>query len=212
MSLTDSPTTSPTLLRLLGEANNDAAWRRFLAHYEPVIDAWSRGRGLQTADADDVRAAVVAGLHSALQSFEYDPAQRFRGYLRACVNNALRKFFADRGRKPGNYGAGGDHADRLTELPFPANPDDLAAALDESLSEDLRAMQGVVERVRAQLSADTWQAYRLTAIEGRPAAEVADELGKSVAAVYMAKSRVGKRLRQMGSQFPPRPDDVPNER
>jgi RNA polymerase sigma-70 factor (ECF subfamily) len=42
----------------------------------------------------------------------------------------------------------------------------------------------------------TWKAYWEHAAVGRPAAEVAAELGMSVNAVYLATSRVLRRLRQ----------------
>jgi RNA polymerase sigma-70 factor (ECF subfamily) len=41
-----------------------------------------------------------------------------------------------------------------------------------------------------------WQAFRRHVLEGRPAAEVAAELGQSLNSVALAKSRVLKRLRQ----------------
>ena len=41
-----------------------------------------------------------------------------------------------------------------------------------------------------------WQACLWTAVEGRNPAEVATELGMSVGAVYMARSRVLRRIRE----------------
>lgn len=202
----DSPSTSPGLLRLLGDSGNDAAWGRFLARYDPLIRGWCRAARLQPADADDVRAAVLAGLVRALRDFEYDPARRFRGYLRTAVNNAVYKARADRAAKSGNYGRGGAEAHPLDGLPSPngpADPDGLAAALDDGISADLRALHRAVERVRAAVGPDTWRAYLLTAVEGRPAAEAAAAVGKSVAAVYMARSRVGRLLREALAGDPP---------
>ncbi len=42
----------------------------------------------------------------------------------------------------------------------------------------------------------TWEAFRRFAIEGLPAAQVAAELGLTVNAVTLAKSRILKRLRE----------------
>jgi RNA polymerase sigma-70 factor (ECF subfamily) len=42
----------------------------------------------------------------------------------------------------------------------------------------------------------TWQAFWRVAVDGRPAADVADELGMSAVAVRKAKSRVLHRLRE----------------
>ena len=53
-----------------------------------------------------------------------------------------------------------------------------------------------VELMQAEFEPATWQAcWMLTALD-RPAAEVADKLGVSVNAVYLAKSRVLARLRR----------------
>ena len=56
--------------------------------------------------------------------------------------------------------------------------------------------QRAVELVRAEFEQRTWEAWWKTAVEGRPAADVAAEMDMSLAAVYKAKSRVLLRLRQ----------------
>jgi RNA polymerase sigma-70 factor (ECF subfamily) len=52
------------------------------------------------------------------------------------------------------------------------------------------------EMVRAEFENRTWDAFRRVAIEGQPSARVATDLGMSIEAVYQAKSRVLRRLRQ----------------
>ena len=47
-----------------------------------------------------------------------------------------------------------------------------------------------------EFAPSTWQAFQRLAVDGRPAAEVAAELGTTVNAVLLAKSRVLRRLRQ----------------
>jgi hypothetical protein len=42
----------------------------------------------------------------------------------------------------------------------------------------------------------TWEAFRLFAIDGLPAARVAEELGMNVNSVLQAKSRILRRLRE----------------
>jgi RNA polymerase sigma-70 factor (ECF subfamily) len=58
-----------------------------------------------------------------------------------------------------------------------------------------RVFAWAAECVRPAVSAATWQAFWQTAVEGRGGAEVAAELGMTVAAVYLAKSRVMARLK-----------------
>lgn len=190
----DSPSTSPTLLALLKGPDSEEAWRRFVHLYQPLIEGRCQAAGLQPADIDDVTGRVLAKLVTALQSFEYDPARRFRGYLRTVVASALSDFWADRARKPGGIGAGGPAGDDpLAGLPDPLHglPDEL----DERIHEELRRARQAIDRVQGQVSSAHWQAYWQTAVDHRPAADVAAELGLTVAAVYMAKSRVGKMLR-----------------
>lgn len=50
--------------------------------------------------------------------------------------------------------------------------------------------------VRPRVAENTWRAYELTAIENQPASKVAEELGIKVSEVYVAKSRIIKRIRE----------------
>lgn len=49
--------------------------------------------------------------------------------------------------------------------------------------------------VRTDVDAETWQAFELTLIDGRPCEDAAALLGKSVGTVYAARSRIMRRLR-----------------
>ena len=51
-------------------------------------------------------------------------------------------------------------------------------------------------QVHSHRQPSTWQAFWQTAIEGKPARAVAVDLGITVAAVYLARSRIMARLRQ----------------
>jgi RNA polymerase sigma-70 factor (ECF subfamily) len=53
-----------------------------------------------------------------------------------------------------------------------------------------------LELMRNEFEEPTWRACFECTVNDRPAAEVARELGLSVNAVYVAKSRVLRRLRQ----------------
>ena len=95
MAAGDNPSTSATLLRRLWNPDNDEdAWRTFLGRYGPVIHRWCRRLGLQHADADEVGARVLAKLATALRAFTYDPAQRFRVWLKTLTHHAWSDFLA----------------------------------------------------------------------------------------------------------------------
>lgn len=195
--------TSPLLLRqVCNPDNNEAAWQRFLERYQPSIARWCRQSGLKGDDAEEVSAAVLTKLVTALRDFVYDPRQRFRAWLKTVVDHAVLDFWRQKGRRPGDYATGDPHdywrlekiADRGGEV------DDLVQELDETLARDLHEARQVAERVRQRVRPHTWRAYWLAAIENQPGRDVAKKLGMTVGAVYEAKRKVGRMLREEGNQ------------
>src|SRR5262249_47810837 len=59
-----------------------------------------------------------------------------------------------------------------------------------------RCFLWAAERVRAGFEERSWRAFWSTAVEGRPAVEVAAAVGLTVGAVYTARSRVLARIRK----------------
>jgi RNA polymerase sigma-70 factor (ECF subfamily) len=199
----DGVLTSPTLLRELREpGRRERAWHTFLERYRPLIRGWCHRAGLGRDDAEEVSDAVLAKLVTAMSTFVYDPARRFRGWLRAVVENEVRALWRQRARHPGDRASGDPHVQgELEKVEAPGGVEDLVQALDETLDRDLRQAHRVVARVRGRVAEHTWQAYWLTAIEGKPADEVARGLGMKVATVYQAKKRVGEMLREEGARI-----------
>jgi RNA polymerase sigma-70 factor (ECF subfamily) len=179
-------TTSATLLERLRNPLDQEAWSRFVRLYTPLLFYWGRKCGLQDEDVADLAQEVFAVLLRKMPEFSYDRHKSFRAWLRTVTQNQWRDRLRRRQTRPL---PGDDH--RLAEL---AAPDDIAALQEEEYRVHLvgRAMQLVLQ----DFEPTTWQAFWEFAVEGRPAAEVASEVGLSPAAVYGAKSRVLNRLRQ----------------
>jgi len=189
--------TSMTLLRQLRSLRNEEAWRTFLARYRPLIAHWCRYRGLGPDDADEVTARVLARLVQAMTHFGYDPRTgRFRSWLKTVVENQVKDFWRGRRRRPGDRGSGRANVQqKLEEIPDPASIEELAGELDEQLRRDAQQAAEIAERVQKRLGQPhTWEAFRLVALEGCRAREVAERLGLSLSAVYQAAYRVGKML------------------
>jgi RNA polymerase sigma-70 factor (ECF subfamily) len=53
-----------------------------------------------------------------------------------------------------------------------------------------------LRRIRPRFEASSWRVFERVWLEHRAAAEVADELAMSIEAVYMAKSRILRRLQE----------------
>jgi RNA polymerase sigma-70 factor (ECF subfamily) len=57
------------------------------------------------------------------------------------------------------------------------------------------------EQVQNTVASSTWKAFQLTHIEGVSIADAAERLGMSIGNVYIARSRVVNRLRELAKQF-----------
>jgi RNA polymerase sigma-70 factor (ECF subfamily) len=189
----DSPSrTSPTLLGLLRQGPADqAAWTRFVDLYGPRVQGWCRAWGLQEADAQDVTQDVLLKLADKMRSFAYDPSRSFRGWLRTLTRHACSDFLDSR-RRPGQ--GTGDSA-VLGLLDSMEARQDLIRSLEEAFDQELLAE--AMRRVQQRVAGHTWEAFRLTALEGHSGAEAARRLGLTVARVYVARSDVQRMLREV---------------
>jgi RNA polymerase sigma-70 factor (ECF subfamily) len=188
--------TSLNLLNDLGNPNcREAAWATFLQRYQPLIYRWSRRNGLNHDDAEEISAAVLTRLVTALRDFVYDPARSFRGWLRKVVENEVRSLYRLRMRRPGDWGSGHPlvHS-RLAEIVTPDPIPELVKLLDNSVARDMEDAEKIARCVQARVEPQTWQAFWLTAVGKESGRQVADRLGMTVGQVYQAKYRVGQLL------------------
>ena len=198
-----SVSTSFTLLHDLADpVTNQAAWGTFLKRYQPLIYGWCRRVGLNDHEAEEVSAKVLLKLVVTLRSFRYDPARRFRGWLRTVVENEVKSHWRWATRHPADQGSGDSAVhERLENVEAPDGGRDDLGQLEETIHQDLQLAQEVTARVKARVKPRTWQAFWRTAVANEPAREVARSLGISVAAVYMAKSRVLTKVREEGAKL-----------
>jgi len=189
-----APPTRPTLLIRLRGARDEEAWRQFVELYAPAVFRMCRRRGLQEADAADVTQEVLRSV--AAGPLQYDPQRgSFRSWLYGIVRNKVHDFLQHRSRHPSGTGDSG-----MLEL-FQNVPDakDEAQRWEQEYQQRLFSM--AAEKVRAVVDDSTWQAFWQTAIDGRTAREVAQALGMSEGAVYVAKSRVVARIKRQVNQI-----------
>lgn len=202
MDLSDRSRTSASLLdRLRRDPGDRESWNEFVERYGRKIYAWCRKWKLQEEDARDVTQDVLLKLSDKMRSFVYDPASSFHGWLKTLTRHAWCDFLD--GRRP-SVTATGDR-DVLELLGSLASRDDLAERLREE--EDRERLEAAMSRAQLRVSPQSWEAFRLLALEGRPGAEVAGTLGMNVAAVLMARSRVQARIKAEITRFNERDGD-----
>jgi RNA polymerase sigma-70 factor (ECF subfamily) len=184
----DSRTSTTLLERLQTTPGDPDAWAEFVRRYAPKIRAWCSSWGLQPADVDDVTQAVLTRLVVAIRTFRYDPGQRFRAWLKTVTHHVWLDLAAS-GRPLGG-GAGHDR-DILDNLEART---DLERRLAEAF--DTERLELAMQRVQQRVAPATWDAFRLTALEGLSGAEAGRRLGMPAAHVFVAKHRVQKLLKE----------------
>jgi len=175
------------------KARDPEAWRQLVRIYGPLVYAWCQQCGLQAEDAADIVQEVFGSVASSVSEFRRErPGDSFRGWLWTITRNKIRDHFrALQGRAQARGGTTAQQ--RLAELPE-RPPEE--SETDRSRTDELTPEYRAFEAIRAEFEDRTWEAFRRTAVDGLPAAEVAAELGMTPEAVYKAKSRVLRRIRQ----------------
>ena len=179
-------TTSPSLLERLRTPADQEAWTRFVRLYTPMLYSWARGVGLQDQDAADLTQDVLTLLVQKLPEFTYDPQKSFRAWLHKTTVNLWRSQQRKQGAKQLDLG----------DISV-SDPEDSGGVREFEEAEYRRyVVRRALELMQTDFQPTSWKAFWECEVRGRGAAEVASELGISVGALYVAKSRVLARLRQ----------------
>lgn len=185
-----SSQTSTTLLVRL-RAREPQAWRRLSQLYGPLVYGWARGAGLREQDAADVVQDVFQSVLTSIDRFRKErPTDRFRDWLWTIAHRRTVDQIRQLAAQPRAAG-GTDALRQLQELPADFLESNATAAHGATAEVVRNAMQ----LVREEFEPRTWQAFEQTAVAARSPADVAAELGMTAGAVYIARSRVLKRLR-----------------
>jgi RNA polymerase sigma factor (sigma-70 family) len=185
--MADLPATRASLLVRLGDHQDHEAWREFVRLYAPMVYRFGRRKGMQDADAADLTQEVLRSVSGSVATFDAKVGP-FRNWLFTLAHRRWYDFVQRRQRETPSPG-GQATMQFIAEAPAPAEEE----SWNQEYERQLFAL--AAELIRPKFSAATWQAFQLAAIEGKSGEEVARALGISVAAVYLAKSRVMVKLK-----------------
>ena len=184
------PTSLSLIDRLKVAPPEDNEWQRLQGIYLPLIQRWlQRVPGL-AAEADDLAQEVFVVVIRELARFE----RRREGSFRAGCGRSRRT-------RPGTIAssaAGGRPSrwirprDSWSSWSIPR----ATLAREWDREHDEHVVRKLLAAVKGDFGATTWAAFCRLALDGLPAARVAEELGMPENAVLLAKSRVMRRLRR----------------
>jgi RNA polymerase sigma-70 factor, ECF subfamily len=184
---------------LLVRVRNDEedAWTRLVDLYTPLVCYWCRQNGLAEQDLPDVAQEIFQAVARNIERFRDDgPNSTFRGWLRTVTRSKVADLFRRKGKEPD--AAGGTDAqfrfNQLVDKHSPAAQDDDDSA---GLSEERRVLfRQALELIQRDFEERTWNAFWKVAVEGRPTADVAEELNMKPGTVRVSRCRVLGRLRE----------------
>jgi RNA polymerase sigma-70 factor (ECF subfamily) len=182
--------TSASLLEKVKDGDA-VGWHRLMGLYRPLVLYWCRHRVARREDAEDVVQEVLATVLMRVGDFDRKRPGSFRAWLKTITHFKLLEYWKDRRNEP--MAAGGSEAKEALDR-FPEPSMDSSTDGDEA-SERRILLHSALELLRPEFEAKTWQAAMRT-VEGERAAAVAEDLGMTRDAVYIAKSRVLARLRK----------------
>jgi RNA polymerase sigma-70 factor (ECF subfamily) len=179
--------TSATLLQRLLDHGDDDAWMRLTHLYAPLIRANLRRHLPQEADVDDLVQQVFTVVLKKLPEFRHSGRPgAFRAWLRGICVNRVRMFWRTRPATVPEAEAA------LQQLEDPNS----ALSRQWDREHDEFVFRRALAMIEGEFKPPTWQAFCRLALDNAEPEVVAAELGLSVNAVYIARSRVLRRLRK----------------
>lgn len=186
--------TSTELLARLRTSSEPTAWQHYTERYRPMLVAFGRGAGLPADDAEDVAQQTLMAFFDALRAGRYDREKgRLRSWLFGIARHTLHGWQRKHRREPA---APGNQTRRLEQA---AADDDLSGMWEREWQ--LAVTRHCLETVRREVEPATFLAFQLMVHKEWTAARVAAHMGIKEAAVFGARQRVVRRLRELAPRL-----------
>lgn len=194
--MNSNPETRASLLIRVRDPADQVAWHEFVEIYRPVILRLAKQKGMQEADAEDIAQQVLTSVAKAVEQRQHDPKRaKFRTWLNRVAQNAILNALT-RG-KP-DRGSGDSALQAILNQHESNNGPDSDLLRLEHRREVFR---WAARQVRKEFQQDTWDAFWLTAIEGQNVEDVAFKLKKNHGAIYAARSRIMRRIKEQVTEY-----------
>lgn len=183
----DAPETRLSLLLRLGDLSDDQAWSEFLVIYQPLVLRLAQRHGLQDADAHDLVQTLFSRIAKKAKTWNVDhSAGTFRGWLATSIRNLVIDHFRKQKRLPLNMGDA-----QLRQLAH------FEIDHEFDIQQRKQLFQWAANCCRSEFAENSWNAFWMTAIENKSVPEVAQALNCTRGAIYIARSRIMARIRNL---------------
>ena len=182
--------TTTVLLEGLRDPANAEAWATFDRLYRPIVIGFARRLGLSESDAADVAQETMAQFVQEYRDNRYDRSRgRLRSWLIALTKTRVATMRRNEARRR-DWRGDSAFIDLADEVQLTRIWD------DERRTVVLRNALDVL-RGKSRTSDTTIRAFECLVLNRMPPSAVASELGISTHDVYLAKSRITQRLREI---------------
>ncbi len=189
--------TTTILLDRLSEAQ-DSAWEELASHFRGPVLAFALRLGLSHPAAEDVVQSTMLAFLRAYREGRYDKQRgRLSSWLFGIAYREALRSIREGARERQAPGPAG----RTTF--FSGRPDDDLAKQSWADEWERHVLDRCMEQARAEVEPRTFEAFELAAIRDVPADQIADELGMTRNAVFIAKHRVLKRIANLRREYEP---------
>lgn len=183
----DIPSTITSSLLEGIRLNQQDAWNRMVKLYYLLVYSWCRKAGLKPEDSSDISQNVFNGVSQGIRNFTREkPADTFTGWLRTITKRRIFDFRKKTSNQPLIYE--GD----IHSIPDFIEEEIL---LESSNQDYLILLRGVLEIIKKEFEENTWNIFWRHVVEEIPLEDVTKEFNVNANSVYLAKSRVLKKLR-----------------
>jgi RNA polymerase sigma-70 factor (ECF subfamily) len=185
--------TTSTVLHRLSDFDDRAAWERFCERFHQPLQAFARKNGLDESESEDVAQESLMAFAEAYRHGEYDRTSgRLSSWLFGIawrrIDHARRK--SDRREDHVRLQATETAQWMQIEAPKEVSPEWEAVWERSMLEQSLR-------QVRKEFEPATFRVFEMIVLEHKPIEEGEKALGLSRNAIYIAKHRVAKRMREL---------------
>jgi RNA polymerase sigma factor (sigma-70 family) len=204
MAAMDLDRTTTALLAALHDSANTAAWEVFDRRYRPILIGFAHSCGLGDHDAAELAQATIVRFIEQYRQGKYD---RDRGRLGAWLVTIAKYRLLDMRRKASSMHVVGAES-AIVNL-----DDDRSVGDAYETQRRLAILREALQELREKTKTDprTIRAFELLYYHGMSVPAVAADLGMQPQEVYLAKSRVAARIREIVARIESEYEETPGE-